>query len=59
MTNPIGFFVLRLMSGEAAAIVVQMALAEGAPERLSEGAPYTIIQSRLDGTGRLVTGNPT
>ena len=52
MMNPIGFFVLRLMSGEAATIVVQVALAEGAPERLSEGAPYTRhSEDRLDGTG--------
>jgi hypothetical protein len=52
MMNPIEFFVLRLISGEAAAIVVQVALAEGAAERLSEGAPHARhSESRLDGTG--------
>lgn len=58
MNNRSGFFVLRLMSGEAAAMVVQMALAEGAPERLSEGAPHArYSESRLDGTG-VVTAGP-
>ena len=56
VTNPIGLFVLRLISGETAAIVAQDALA---PERLSEERRMPVIQSRLDGTERLLTANPT
>ena len=50
---------LRLMSGEAATIVVQVALAEGAPERLSEGVLYARHSESPRRHGKLATAKPT